>query len=207
MKKMVAVLVMGLVAMSYGNTQVNWAAGAGFYFTVDPFTGLLGAPGSGNSTKVQLMYSSDNSKDDINLSLAGNVNDVVWDTQTITENGSGNEWANFSFSYVNAGFTAGYVYALIFQDNNVQVGDWYYYTPMLALVNLGGLDFPQDLAVNTDPINGNAIDSITGGGTSTAGLVAQVVPEPATFGLMALGGIGAWLLRRNKLKSKEEADA
>ena len=30
------------------------------------------------------------------------------------------------------------------------------------------------------------------------------IPEPATALLFGLGGIGAWLLRRNKLKSREE---
>jgi hypothetical protein len=34
-----------------------------------------------------------------------------------------------------------------------------------------------------------------------------VVPEPATIGLFGLGGLGAWLLRRNKLKAKEGSEA
>lgn len=34
-----------------------------------------------------------------------------------------------------------------------------------------------------------------------------VIPEPATALLFGLGGMGAWLLRRNKLKSKEDMDA
>jgi hypothetical protein len=35
----------------------------------------------------------------------------------------------------------------------------------------------------------------------------QAVPEPATALLFGIGGMGAWMVRRNKLKSKEEADA
>lgn len=33
------------------------------------------------------------------------------------------------------------------------------------------------------------------------------IPEPATALLFGLGGMGAWFLRRNKLKSKEDMDA
>lgn len=40
-----------------------------------------------------------------------------------------------------------------------------------------------------------------------SGATWQAVPEPATFLLFGIGGFGAWLLRRNKLKAKEEADA
>jgi hypothetical protein len=35
----------------------------------------------------------------------------------------------------------------------------------------------------------------------------QAVPEPATALLFGIGGMGAWMVRRSKLKSKEEADA
>lgn len=35
----------------------------------------------------------------------------------------------------------------------------------------------------------------------------QAVPEPATALLFGIGGMGAFVLRRNKLKAKEEADA
>jgi hypothetical protein len=43
--------------------------------------------------------------------------------------------------------------------------------------------------------------------TTTTMSTWQAVPEPATFLLFGIGGIGAWIIRRNKLKSKEEADA
>jgi hypothetical protein len=37
--------------------------------------------------------------------------------------------------------------------------------------------------------------------------LVQVVPEPATALLFGIGGMGAWMIRRKNLKSKEEADA
>jgi len=39
---------------------------------------------------------------------------------------------------------------------------------------------------------------------SFSGQTWQAVPEPATFLLFGIGGVGAWLVRRNKLKAKEE---
>lgn len=41
--------------------------------------------------------------------------------------------------------------------------------------------------------------------TTTALSNWQAVPEPATFMLFGMGGFGAWLVRRNKLKVREEA--
>jgi formylglycine-generating enzyme len=42
---------------------------------------------------------------------------------------------------------------------------------------------------------------------SGGGFRIVAIPEPATAILFGLGGMGAWILRRNKLKSKEDADA
>ncbi|MCU0857799.1 MAG: PEP-CTERM sorting domain-containing protein [Pontiellaceae bacterium] len=44
------------------------------------------------------------------------------------------------------------------------------------------------------------LSSVAGGRTWVA------VPEPATFLLFGIGGMGAWLLRRNKIKSMEEEE-
>lgn len=196
MKKIAVMMVIGLVATSYGSIKVNWSAGAGFYW--DPsFDALLG---TGQSTIAQLMYSPDATKDNITTSLVGDVNDIIFATYTITEGVNASAYADFSPGLYSPGtFTAGYVYALIFQDNNVQVGDWYFYTPMLALEDITGATPAQSLQMNTDLINGDAINA---GAT-----VAQVIPEPTTALLFGIGAMGAWLVRRNKIKSKEEADA
>lgn len=206
MKKVVLlVAVMALISSSHAIIDVNWIASGGFYFNANPSVGILG-DGTGNSTIAQLMYSPDNVKDNILTSMAGDVNDVIWDTVTITENGIIGDFDDFAFflgneNYTNPTFTSGYVYALIFQDNNVQVNDWYAYTPLYALVDVGGVILTQSIELNTDTINGNAID--VNNGVS----VAQVIPEPTTALLFGIGAMGAWLVRRNKIKSKEEADA
>jgi hypothetical protein len=45
------------------------------------------------------------------------------------------------------------------------------------------------------------------GSNSGAWKNIQAIPEPATALLFGIGGMGAWMVRRSKLKSKEEADA
>ena len=175
-------LLMGLAAASYGEVQVSWGGSAGFFFNANPGAGILG-DGTGKSTVAQLIYSVDLYADRAGVGGVTTGDDVVWGTLTLTENGisgDGDEWAAFS-SYTLRTFVAGHVYARIFQDSDVGVGDWYFYTPMLSLQNVVSNNLPQSLEMNTDLANGNAIDS---GST-----VAQVVPEPAAIGLIGLGGI------------------
>ena len=160
------------VNASNGIVHIGWNALAGFYFKADLNTGILAPVGSGKSTIAQLMYSPDAVKDSIlSSSRAGAVNDVVWDMITITESGGETQWASFDDSTARA-WTNGYVYALVFQDNNVQPGDWYYSTPLLTLEQIipGPGNFPQSIDMNTDPIYGDAID-----GTNGLQVAAQIV--------------------------------
>ena len=146
-------LTASCVDISNGVASVTWASGI-IYYEPD-YASLLGPTGSGKSTIAQLMYSPDDIKDGILPSGAGAVNDVVWDTITLTENGDGViEWGVFSTSTVRAG-TNGYVYALIFQDNHVQPGDLYVAGPLVALV-----DGAADVNVCADPGNGEAINGV-----------------------------------------------
>ena len=202
MKKLLVVLAIGLATTSYANLDLAWYASAGFYFTGDPAVGILG-DATGNSTVAQLMYSPDGIKDAINTSGVGVNNDVVLDSVAITENGVSGDWddyACFNARGYRGAFTPGYVYALIFQDSSMQAGDWYYYTPMLALEDITGILFPQIIEMNTDVVFGNAIDSVTGDGVSNPGLVNQVdgvrvgqivqaIPEPASALMIGFGGL------------------
>lgn len=197
MKKIVVstIMLITIASSCYATIQVSWTAGAGFYW--DPTLDGLLAPGG--STIAQLMYSPDATKDDITISKIGDVNDVILATYNITEGVNSSIYADFGAGLFEDVFAAGYAYALIFQDNVVEAGDWYFYTPMLALEDVAVGGITQDIQMNTDLINGNAIN--------TGATVAQVIPEPATALLFGMGAMGAWLIRRNKIKSKEAADA
>lgn len=202
MKKILMLLA---ILMAYGvsaDTKVNWKASRGFYFNTDDTVGILGEA-TGNSTTAQLIYSVDDSVEAI--SVDGFTTDSILDSFTITEDGANNVDGFAYFSVINYDdviFNDGYVYTVIYQDDNLDFGDWYFYTTPIALSNISGTDLPQSIEMNSDIANGNAIDVWSG---SDLNNVAQVVPEPATFLLFGIGGIGAWLIRRNKLKSKEEA--
>lgn len=195
------VLLIGLAVSSYGEVQISWDAAAGFFFSTNSGVGILGN-GTGKSTVAQLIYSVDLYADAAVVGGATTGDDVVWDTVTILEDGIKNDSEQFDsyacfLAYSYHAFSAGYVYARIFQDSDIGVGDWYFYTPMLALQDLTvPPDISQTLEMNTDKVNGNAIDS---GPT-----VAQVVvPEPAAIGLIGLGGIitlAAGRIRRRKAR-------
>jgi hypothetical protein len=185
MKKITVISILACLFVSaYGIVNVDWEATSGFYFSATPSIGILGE-GTGKSTIAQLMYSPDNVKDSILTTKAGNMNDVVWATKTITEDGivgGYDGYALFSENYTAPTFTNGWVYVLIFQDNNVQAGDWYFYTPMYALYDVEGPDpgpagSAQYIQVNTDSPNfdaGNAINS----GAYTAQVQATSNPTP-----------------------------
>ena len=176
MKERIAALLLGLAATSYGGVYIDWGvAGAGFYFARNPDVGILGS-GTGNSTIAQLMYSPDNVKDDIDPSGTGVVNDVVLASMTITEDGVWESWDYDSYApcwgEYTGPYTGGYVYAVIFQDDNIQVGDWYFSSPIVAVQNITGAMLPQEIELNADPLNGDAINSgpnarqVVGGGNN-----------------------------------------
>jgi len=194
MKNIVLCLVCtGCLLTAEAAVNVDWRASSGFYFNSNLSAGILG---SGGSTVAQLIYS-----------LSGNVNDalvgggvsgdnVIWSQLVLTEGSNTSEWSDFAPQNYTQAFVSGYVFARIFENSSINMGDWYYYTTPIELSNVVFPNAPQSIEMNTDLVNGNAIDF----GSN----VAQVIPEPATALLFILGSMGAWLVRRNN-KMKAEA--
>ena len=81
------------------------------------------------------------------------------------------------------------IYSLLFNASTMVAATQYKVTTMTSQGN----SWYQLPATDTDATY-----------TTTAMGSWQAIPEPTTFLLFAMGGFGAWLIRRNKLKVKEE---
>ncbi len=83
------------------------------------------------------------------------------------------------------------IYTVIFDNADYNVATNYAIIDS-SVFNVGNnpnpINYSPNLSGSTISINGNW----------------QAIPEPTTFLLFAMGGFGAWLVRRNKLKVKEE---
>lgn len=93
-------------------------------------------------------------------------------------------------------------------DSPLGVGTWDFInqTPAgtLTSVQLGG--YTNASFIETTPGNWDATaGGLTWNYKANTG-VLSVIPEPATALLFGFGGLGAWMLRRNKAKSTEEMD-
>jgi len=180
-----------------------WTASAGFYWSANPGEGILG-DGTGNSTLAQLIWSADNVADYANAyNLHFVSGDDVWLADLIiTENGipgDEDDYAYFTAPIFDDGGaigTGGYIYARIFQDTTVGVGEWYFAGSMVLAEDVDPVatppSVPQSYQLNSDTVNGNAIDSFSPPTGDT------VVPEPTTWALFALGATLLGFVRRRR---------
>lgn len=192
-------LMIALTIRAQAWIYVAWGAGAGFYFTVDPFTGILAPDASGNQTIAQLIWSADAVADTVDASTVNYVTgDDVWlATFVLTEGvGGTTQWANFAPQTYSEGthdHDAGFLYARIFQDATPANGEVYYASTPVANGNVNPTNVPpltaQTLEMNSDLVNGNELN-------------LTMIPEPGTLGLLGLGimAIGGRCLRRKQQK-------
>jgi hypothetical protein len=87
---------------------------------------------------------------------------------------------------------------------NVPALTWYTITAPLALSSLPSPTAMTITLANKDILPAPTAQDIAIGNLKTD---MQVIPEPATALLFGIGAMGAWMVRRNKLKSKEQIDA
>jgi hypothetical protein len=215
-KSALALLVLLCLAFAFSaqaDYQVNWGAtDGGFYFAASPRDGILGA-GTGNSTIAQLIWSDDAIADDADSTLSPDFTDpseVLLDEAIITENGviedPANEDAYAQFGLqaytVDGSYSTGYLYARIFQqaygdpldreNMTIQNDDWYFIGPIIPVsVAMSGSSYDYEL--NSGLFGGDAIDTEP---YYEEYEVRQVVPEPGSFALFALGAVLVRLVRR-----------
>jgi len=184
MKKTIisAIAALALGTSAYSDININWAAGAGFYSASMPSGILLG----GGSLLAQLIYTSSGSIEDASIGGGVSGDNTVLVNYTVSYPGgtAGSEWADFSYgSEVFAGISTGFVFARVFQDNVVDIGDLYYDSATLAVTPYTGIEAPQTLQTNSDLINGDE-------------LTIAVVPEPSVLAFLGLGGLALAARRR-----------
>ena len=181
----------------------NWAES---HDSVGSSTGLL----DNNDALWQLIYAGPNnaaepitgagSANPANDYLAVGSDDVVWAQRTIVQGGgtapedstTWDTWLSPQSGFVTyqdaAWSTAGFVYQRVFESATPITGTWFYETALLAL-NTGwtpggaNQDFFLDAGLPFAQPNQQAV-------------VAGVIPEPATMGLMGLGALVLAIRRR-----------
>jgi hypothetical protein len=101
---------------------------------------------------------------------------------------------------------AGLLYVTLFNTPAIDEGLSVYYRIFNNTVASGSWKIDSQSATLQD-LSGGFLPGANNVTLSFSGQSWQVVPEPATALLFGIGGMGAWMVRRSKLKSKEEADA
>lgn len=195
MKKLITMIAVGAVVAtaSADITSFKWSNGAKNTVTAGTYIyTMLDA----NTTADILSYVSAGTIDINDLGLFVPYNTQV-SSVAVAPPALAGYWS-IANNIAGTGAVAGqYAYAINGVSSTwggIQVGDTLkIFNVMGPIVDLqpggtGGVGTPQSFAPTT-------FTTVT------------VVPEPATVGLFAIGGIGAWMVRRNKLKSKEQADA
>ncbi len=209
-KAYVLTLVASLLLVNVASAQifVDWVAGSGFYWsaTDDP---LMGA---GGSVLAQLIWTPDQTYGaaDFNDENLASGNDVWLQDFVVNEaDRTDGEWGWFGNNpdYDDPGGpTDGYIYARIFESLTPQVGDWYYVGDFTANLNRDSSASPpqppQSYNMNRDTAGHGLGDPID---DPLSGFNFQVVPEPGTIGLLALGMMTLGGAAHKKRKAAVEA--
>ena len=203
-KLMVALAALALLAtagFAATGVAVQWTTSWGIYdhAAVDLTSTTTGGILDSYAITWQLIYSLDNVADDPSLANGANGwvsnDDEVWATRTFAQDSGsasdGTEWDLFVYyasgdrQYTDVAWAAGdvgYVFQRVFEGAPA-AGSWYFDSNLIAL--------------DADPTTYQ--ESFTEGSSSASAGVQpnqQVVPEPATMGLLGLGALVMAIRRR-----------
>ncbi len=200
MKKIMAVVAIVMMAVSVNASQISWANGTSIY----DWSGAGNLVFETYTSYIIKLYKSVDATIEFGIvgGIATNQSDDIWTGVAFNWQSGGLDGdcaATISSSDLTWGINAAdKIYSVIFNNSSVanQTGSGYF-----AIIDdaLATVSYPAG-NMTYDP--GGVV-----GGLQGAGGDWQAVPEPATALLFGIGGMGAWMIRRNKIKSKEEADA
>ena len=189
MKKVIAVSMVAVLAVVGAQADIYTGFGSSYgVVDVDNVTPLLG---NGEQALVQLIYAGVNGVIDGPAGIGGAVSgdDIILFaglTDPAVAGDFNTEYGLFG-TVVGpvAGFAGGNVYGRMFQDDAASASS-YYYEGHVQLMS----DFVQ-----SGPL-GPPAESYDIGQGAFAVADQQVIPEPATIGLMGIAGLGMFLARR-----------
>jgi hypothetical protein len=205
MKRTIIIAVLAaLVGISQADYNIGFNVGYGVRSN-DGSTGLL--PNANDVAVMQLIYVGENgvidyAKPSVNgvlgdITLTGaeavgdtlDGDDILIGLFTFVNTGAAFEDEAFgASSVINGAFLGADVYGRIIGagGDGISDGDWFYQGGLFVAEN-------QNLGAVPPPL---AQDYAIDGGVSVFANSGQVIPEPATIGLMGIAGLGMYLARR-----------
>ena len=206
-KTMVVALVVSAAAFVQADYLLNIKAGYGFSsdYANDPSGATPLLLNAGDQARVEFYYAGANGQIDFDQVNPGNAtsgtdyllnhvgatgDDVLigsWLTDANTQDGA-TEYAPFNFD-VQEAYLGETVFARVY-DVGAQNGDGFFFqSATFTAHDLTPPAAPEAFQVDNDPNPAFA-------GLQANGDVYAVIPEPATFGLMGVAGLGLFLARK-----------
>lgn len=194
MKKFVVVMVAlsGLFAMTtQADVNIAWAHPNGYYDNMDVGESVAAA---GGDLYAILIWTPDGN---VGMPEVGNLaggGNMVSSGLLVSDFGGAADYGwGASVNIAAPNFDPlGFVVSRVFQANSAAAADmvdvWYYDSAAIALLDKGPADGPQIVDANRNSSANGVGDAISTG---------QVVPEPSTLALLALG-LGTVLFRRRR---------
>lgn len=195
MKKVILTAMISAVVLSANaDYYVNVFTTGGFETSIGIGDGANPLLGVGTSAQVVLYFAGANGVADyadgsMGVALGGvaSGDDVLLGSFLTTNTGAPfEEYALVNDVVGNSVYLGGLVFARIFDTNTASAGSWYYEGTVQSVVDIDRTVVPALLPAAYE-LGAGAIAPLNMG---------QVIPEPATLGMMAVAGLGMFLARK-----------
>ena len=144
----------------------------------------------GDSALIQLVYAGANGIADGDVGIGGTAggDDVVLESWTFSNTGGSlqEQFVGFTYSHQSAFQTGGQLFGRVFENGGAGANTFYFNSAIVVAndLNPAGTPSPTPDTVNVSP------------GAFSPVATGQVIPEPATIGLLGIAGAGLFAARR-----------